>query len=49
LPEQHRKLAVDFIGGITTSEAAQKYGLSPGRISQYRRELVDLYKRFAPD
>lgn len=49
LTERQRRMALDFADGLTTSRAAEKYGLSPGRISQCRRELVSLYQRFTGD
>jgi len=49
LSTKRRDLALDLVAGMTTSEAAAKHGVSPGRISQCRRELVLLYQRFVGD
>ena len=46
LTERQRSMALDLANGMSTTEAAEKYGLSLGRISQCRRELVSLYKQF---
>lgn len=46
LTVRQRRMALDLATGMTTSDAAEKYGLSAGRISQFRREfraLFDLY------
>jgi hypothetical protein len=44
-----RSLILDLANGMTTTDAAKKYGVSPGRISQCRRELVLRYQRFVGD
>lgn len=49
LNERQRNMAVDLAGGMTTTEAAAKYGLSPGRISQFRREFKDLFDVYFAD
>lgn len=49
LTERQRSIALDLAHGMTTSEAAKKYAVSAGRISQCRREFMVLYKRFSPD
>ena len=49
LSKKRRALALDLTHGMTTTDAAQKYGVSPGRISQCRRELVLLYRQFVGD
>jgi hypothetical protein len=46
LSERQRKMAVDLASGMSTSEAATKYSLSPGRISQFRREFKVLFDKF---
>lgn len=49
LAKKRRELALDLAHGMTTTDAAKKYGVSNGRISQCRRELVLLYQRFVGD
>jgi hypothetical protein len=49
LNDRQRRMAVDLAGGMTTTEAAAKYDLSPGRISQFRREFKDLFDVFFAD
>lgn len=46
LNERQRSLFVDLAQGMTTNDAASKYGVSPGRISQCRRELKTLFDQF---
>ena len=46
LTDRQRRMAADLASGMTTTEAAQKYDLSPGRISQFRREFKDLFDAF---
>jgi len=46
LSERQRKLALDLAQNMTTTEAAAKYDLSPGRISQFRREFKELFDEF---
>jgi hypothetical protein len=46
LSRRFQRIAADLACGFTTSEMAQKYGLSPGRISQIRRELEASWMRF---
>jgi DNA-binding NarL/FixJ family response regulator len=41
-----QNIARDLAYGFTTSEIAQKYRLSPGRISQMRREFYQSWLRF---
>ena len=49
LNKRQRKMAVDLAGGMSTSECAAKYKLSPGRISQFRKEFKDLFDVFFAD
>ncbi len=44
-----RKIALYLAVNHSTSEAAQRFRLSPGRISQLRRELVDSWQAFHGD
>ena len=46
LSERARKMALDLAGGMSTTEAAKKYQLSAGRISQFRREFKELFDEF---
>jgi hypothetical protein len=46
LNARQRRMALDLAGGMTTGETAEKYGLSAGRISQFRREFKDLFDQF---
>jgi hypothetical protein len=41
-----RCIAVDLARGFSTSEVASKYGLTPGRVSQLRRELQNGWYQF---
>jgi hypothetical protein len=41
-----RSVAKDLARGCSTSEVGRKYRLSPGRISQIRRELKSSWQRF---
>ena len=49
LSRQKRRIAKTLAVGEATSEAAHKHRLTPGRISQIRRELADDWNRFAGD
>ncbi len=46
LSDRQRRMAVDLAMGMTTTDAAAKYTLSPGRISQFRREFKTLFDAF---
>lgn len=46
LPRKTRKVAETLASGETTKRAARKHGVSPGRISQMRRELMDNWLAF---
>jgi hypothetical protein len=46
LPHRHRRIAKALAMGATTSEAAGRFGLSSGRISQFRRLLKTSWERF---
>jgi DNA-binding NarL/FixJ family response regulator len=46
LSDRLRKIAGDLALGFSTSEVAQRYRLSPGRISQLRSELYDSWAEF---
>jgi len=46
LRERDANLASDLAVGDTTNEVAQKYQLSPGRVSQLRQELYHSWLRF---
>jgi len=49
LNDRQRKMSLDLAAGMTTTEAAEKYKLSPGRISQWRKEFRDLFDTFFAD
>ena len=46
LKTRQRKMALDLAEGMTTSDAAEKYNLSAGRISQFRREFKLAFDRY---
>ena len=46
LPRRLRKIATFLANGETTKTAARKFGVSPGRISQIRKELFLAWHRF---
>lgn len=46
LPRYKRRIAVTLARGETTTATARKYRLSPGRISQLRRELAASWNAF---
>lgn len=46
LPRQKRRIAKTLALGAATSEAARRHRLTPGRISQIRRELADDWNHF---
>lgn len=47
LPTMRRRVAHLLATGETTQAAAKRFGLSPGRISQIRRELEASWSRFS--
>ena len=49
LPCRHRRLAQFLSLGNRTSDAARKFKMSNGRVSQLRRELAASWRRFAGD
>jgi hypothetical protein len=46
LPVRKRRIAAALAAGSTTSETAREFGLTPGRISQLRRELHMSWQTF---
>jgi hypothetical protein len=46
LSPRQRQMALDLAEGGTTSAVAKKYDLSPGRISQFRREFKVLFDSY---
>ena len=44
--ERDRAMALDLMAGERTMDLARRFGLSPGRVSQMRRELHDDWRRF---
>ena len=49
LNDRNRKILFAIIDGDTTSELATRFCISPGRISQIRRELFDSWHDFVSD
>jgi hypothetical protein len=46
LTQRQRKLAADLASGVSTSEAASEYGVTPGAISQFRVRFKKLFDAF---
>jgi hypothetical protein len=46
LPHQKRRIATDLAVGEATSEVARRHRVTPGRISQIRRELAEDWSTF---
>jgi hypothetical protein len=46
LPRQLRRIATFLSRGETTSEASKRFRLSPGRVSQIRRQLFEAWHTF---
>ncbi len=46
LPVRHRRLAQFLSMGNRTSQAARKFKVSAGRISQFRKELAESWRKF---
>ena len=44
--KRDRRIAMKLAGGETTDRTARKFGVSPGRISQLRRQLYVAWLRF---
>ena len=49
LPRRKRRIAATLAIGEATKDAAKKHKLTPGRISQLRRELADNWDEFHSD
>ena len=49
LPRHKRKIAKTLATGETTKTTAKKFNVSPGRISQTRRELQTAWRDFQGD
>lgn len=49
LPRRLRKMATFLATGETTTAAAERFGVSQGRLSQVRRQLHDAWSRFQGD
>jgi hypothetical protein len=49
LPVRHRRIAQYLSLGNRTSDAARKFKVSAGRISQLRKELAENWRRFVGD
>jgi hypothetical protein len=48
-PERKRRVMYDLMMGERTRDVSRKHRLSPGRISQMRREFMDEWSRFQGD
>jgi hypothetical protein len=46
LSDRDRRVVEDLMQGERTLDVARKHGLSPGRISQLRREFLEGWRRF---
>ncbi len=46
LTSRQRRIAVDLASGMTTNETAEKYGVTAGRVSQFRRQFKERYEAF---
>lgn len=46
MTSRHRAIAESLAAGYRTEEVARQFGLSPGRISQFRREFERSWQRF---
>lgn len=49
LPRRQRKIATFLAKGESTKTAARKFSVSPGRISQIRKELYEAWQQFQGD
>jgi hypothetical protein len=49
LPRRDRRIAQFLSLGNRTSDAARKFSVSEGRVSQLRRELVESWKKFTDE
>src|SRR5262249_32640259 len=47
--ERDRRIIDDLLQGERTLDVADKYGLSPGRVSQLRREFMASWERFCDE
>jgi hypothetical protein len=46
LPRHKRRMASTLAAGETTSDTAKKFKVTPGRVSQVRRELAESWDEF---
>ena len=46
LNERQRAMAADLASGMTTTEAARRYGVTPAAVSQFRSRFKLLLNRF---
>jgi hypothetical protein len=46
LSERNRRLALDLATGMSTKEAAERHGVTPGAISQFRVRFRRWYEEY---
>ena len=46
LPKRNRRLATKLAAGESTSDVSRKFRITPGRVSQLRRELAESWRAF---
>ena len=49
LDERHRTVAQQLASGLNTLDVSKLHGVTRGRISQLREELIDAWERFQGD
>lgn len=49
LDSRRRSIFLDLMIGTPTGEVAAKYGISPGRVSQFRKTFFDMIQMFFAD
>ena len=46
MPERNQRIALDLAAGYSTGEVSNRHKISPGRVSQLRREFERSYREF---
>lgn len=46
LPEKQQKMAAELAVGGTTTEVAERHGITPGAVSQFRSRFKNLFEEF---